>query len=131
MGDPRGLLCTGCRSWKPFDHDHFPNLSYAVCWDCWIKTDYRPPKVAWWRALFLFLLCLFAALVIAGGVASADPSGGLFAEASTKVDGVTVRRVRDRDERIVCYVASTPPVFGRSFAAGHTAAISCLREATP
>lgn len=50
---------------------------------------------------------------------------GLWTELSTTADGVTVRRVRDNGEGVVCYVAS----FASPYTTG--AGISCVREYKP
>lgn len=70
------------------------------------------------------LLLTLVLLVLSLPVSAAAP--GLYAEHSTSVDGVTVRRVRDTTEGIVCYVA-----VGHSWVGGYNTSpgvgISCLR----
>lgn len=53
------------------------------------------------RQRYLILLPLVA---LACPASAAEP--GLFAEHSTAVDGVTLRRVRDTENGATCYVAS-------------------------
>lgn len=68
------------------------------------------------------------ALVAYAFPAGAAELGGLYAEKHTAVDGISVRRVRDTEEGVVCYVAVgvVPP--GRpDMVGGQSAAISCLR----
>lgn len=56
-------------------------------------------------------------------------AAGLFAEQSTDVDGVKVRRIRDTSNGVVCYVASSRNLrdnWGTTIGVG----ISCLPEPT-
>jgi hypothetical protein len=78
------------------------------------------------------LVALFATPVLVGVVGvvlfharalRAEPVG-LYSEQSTVVDGVTVRRVRDRSNGVICYVGSTP---GFSNVWGQQPAISCVQ----
>ena len=55
---------------------------------------------------------------------SPHSASGIFREKAMAVDGVSVVRVRDTEERVVCYVMAIP-VYGTHPASG---AISCLRE---
>lgn len=60
--------------------------------------------------------------------ASALPVGdGIYAEQSMAADGVTVRRVHDRGQHVVCYVASGRTTDGRGLD-GRAVAISCMPE---
>jgi rubrerythrin len=56
--DPRGMLCADCSTLKPWDSDHFPSSTYAVCWDCHRRAESAVPErffaflddvVAWLR----------------------------------------------------------------------------------
>ena len=49
---------------------------------------------------------------------------GLFAEQSTEVDGVRIRRIRDTSNNVVCYVASAKRL-GYNV---ETVAIDCLQD---
>jgi hypothetical protein len=55
--------------------------------------------------LLVVLVVATAGLVVP--TADAEPKAGLFAEASTAVDGAMVRRVRDTGEGVVCYVVTS------------------------
>jgi hypothetical protein len=50
-------------------------------------------------------LLVVAVVICSAGYAGAQAKG-LFAENSTTVDGVKVRRIRDREENVVCYLAT-------------------------
>jgi hypothetical protein len=73
----------------------------------------------------------FAVVTLPSARAQAPvPPKGLFAEVATQVDGATVRRIRDREADVVCYVATgqTKAVYqGEWFPVGPTVAISCVR----
>lgn len=84
-----------------------------------------------------FFLLPLALLGLGAGVlltrvmdARADPNSGLYFEETTSADGVTVRRLRDRSEDVVCYIAIGPQV-GRTISyygfvlQGKNVAISC------
>ena len=80
-------------------------------------------------ALGLALGAWFNAILAAHAQGAPSPKG-LFAEVSTQVDGASVRRIRDREEDVVCYVATgqTKAVYqGLWFPAGPTVSISCVR----
>jgi len=76
--------------------------------------------------LALAALLLLAAFGFVAGIAH-GAAAGLFAEQSTNVDGVNVRRIRDTSEGVVCYMASVPRDSGR-YGGSPTVALSCLRE---
>ena len=59
-------------------------------------------------------------------LAYAGEERGIFAESSMAADSVTVRRIRDRENGVVCYVANGagPPQYGRP----NGVAISCVKE---
>ncbi len=60
--------------------------------------------------------------------AHADPSRGLYFEEATSADGVTVRRLRDRSEDVLCYVVVGPQTAGDPYHGrvhGKNVAISC------
>lgn len=77
------------------------------------------------------LLVAAVAAAIVSNVAYAATEG-LFAEQNTSADDVTVRRVRDTKEHVVCYIASGH-VRGSSITAydGRSVAVSCLPERAP
>ncbi len=56
----------------------------------------------------------------------APPPKGLFAEVAISVDDATVRRIRDREEDVVCYVATGIPKAGYG-TDGRNVAISCIQ----
>ena len=68
-----------------------------------------------------------AALLVAG-VAAAD-SDGMYFEQSATSSGVTVTRMRDTHEGVICYVAHGG-VQGNGYVriSGEIPSISCLRE---
>lgn len=69
---------------------------------------------------------LVCALLGVATLAHAEPEG-LSAEAGTRVDDMTIRRVRDTSNGVVCYVASS---YAYSVAPrGRTVAIDCVQEA--
>lgn len=67
---------------------------------------------------------LVGVLVALACPASAAPPG-LYAEHSTTMDGVTLRRVADKANGTICYVASArSPVYGGTSVA---VSVSCVR----
>jgi hypothetical protein len=78
------------------------------------------------------VVCVGVAMAIRGlaitlaHAQSTPPPKGLFAEVATSVDGATVRRIRDREEDVVCYVATGIPKAGYG-TEGRNVAISCVR----
>jgi len=76
------------------------------------------------KRLLVAVICVFIA-----GAAGAQTQG-LFMEKSTFTDDVTVRRIRDTEEGVLCYIAightdSVPGVSGMFH--GKNPAISCVR----
>ncbi len=74
-------------------------------------------------------IVLAIALAIPATALAVDP--GLFVEKSTATDGVTIRRIRDTEEGVVCYivVGKTQSDIGptaHSFR-GSSPAISCVK----
>lgn len=73
---------------------------------------------------------LVLAAVTCGAAVAGATAGGLYAESATSVDGVTVRRVRDTEEGVVCYVASGSIVSDQTTSysfRGRLPSISCVR----
>lgn len=84
-----------------------------------------------WSAVLVFMgaLVCFAIAARFEKLAHAQPVTGIYAETSTAVDGVTVRRVRDRGEGVVCYVASREEINrATGMYASVSASIVCMRE---
>lgn len=74
----------------------------------------------------LLLGMLVGAVLACVAVARADPFGGLWWEAHTAADGVNVRRMRDAESGVVCYVASGHQGSRDLYAVGRHVAISCI-----
>ncbi len=70
------------------------------------------------------LLYVSVILLFGGDAIGANP--GLFAEDSASFGGVTVRRMRDTSEHVICYVASGAQVV-KYREDGRHVSISCLK----
>lgn len=88
------------------------------------------PRDALIRGLAVGIVSLVALAVIGrltvARLAHAGEERGIFAESSMAADSVTVRRIRDRENGVICYVASGSrhPDYGNP----NGVAISCVKE---
>ncbi len=72
------------------------------------------------------LLGILIGFALSVRVTHAGGVDGLFAEQFTKLDGVTVRRIRDVRDGVDCYVA-TGPIAGYMREIAMLPAISCVK----